>query len=231
MSAVSIVGLLAAFLLPIGLGFLLPHLLAHFTEKSRKDIYIAGFGSTASNWITVTILILIIFPKTGLDLAYIGFKNEYALGEIGLALFFTFVSIAFFALISKVEALKTEAPDLKVDSWKHIFLITFYAPITAAFYEEFLYRGYAITILQRELGNVWIAGTVSSTIFSLMHIPRYRLKGFARSFILGLILTILFIFTGSIYPGITVHSTINFIGFVLVPFTSSRVQARVCFNG
>jgi membrane protease YdiL (CAAX protease family) len=111
---------------------------------------------------------------------------------------------------------------LRVENWSHVTLLIFYAPITAAFCEEFLYRGFAITVLNNVLGNIWIAGVISSVIFALMHIPRHGLGGFVSTGTVGLLLMIIFVLTESLYPGILVHSIVDFVGFVIIPVVRSK---------
>ena len=222
MQAASLIGLFVALLLPSALGLLL----ANFFHRFRKNTYVSFLSHSLSNWITLAILLTFVLPKIGWDLAEIGFRDMITLGEIGLALFFATVSIGWFGLNAKLRILKIKGIDLKIGNWKHVAILFFSASITAAFCEEFFYRGFAITVLSSELGNIWIAGMVSSIIFALMHIPHYGFGGFVQIGIVGLLLMILFIITGSIYPGILMHSLNNLFGFVLVPLSRSKVKVR-----
>ena len=220
----ELVGLLTAFLVPLGLGTLLVHLVIHFFPELRPNRYVTGLWYALANWITVALFLVFLFPELSITLAEIGFKSTISLIDAGLALLFTFASLVWFGLISRLRILQSKSPDLKIRNWIHAILLVFYAPITAAFCEEFFYRGFAITVLNRELGNIWIAGIISSVIFALMHIPRHGREGFVSIGLTGLLLTIVFILTGSIYPGILMHSIVDFVGFVIIPFVRSKGQ-------
>jgi len=218
----TLIGLLAAFLLPISLGILLARLLVHFVPELRTNMYVTGFGYSIANWTTVALFLLFVFPEIDMNLAEIGFNNTISLVEVGLASFSVLVSITWFALTSKLGIFKPESQGLRIENRSQLLLLIFYAPITAAFCEEFFYRGFAITALNSGLGNIWIAGIISSVIFALMHIPRHGLVGFANTGVIGLLLMTVFILTGSIYPGIIAHSIVDFVGFVIVPLARSR---------
>lgn len=220
MPTISLIGLLIAFLLPLALGLLL----ASFVRRFRKNTYVSFLSYSLSNWITLAVLLVIIFPAIGWNLADIGFRGVVNIGEIGLALVSAFISIGWFALNARLKVFEMKRVDFKIGNWKHVVILSFCAPITAAFCEEFFYRGFAITVLRSELGNIWIAGIVSSIIFAFMHIPRYGFGGFVQIGIVGLLLMILFIVTGSIYPGMLMHSVNNFFGFVLVPLFFRKRQ-------
>ena len=222
MPAIFLIGLFIAFLLPFALGLLL----ARFVRRFGESTYVSFLCHTLSNWTTLAIMLAIILPAIGWDLAEIGFRDIVTLGEIGLAFLFATASIGWFGLNAKLKILKMKRADLKIGNWKHVAILLFSASITAAFCEEVFYRGFAITALSSELGSIWIAGIISSIIFALMHIPRYGPGGFVQIGIVGLLLMILFIITGSIYPGILMHSLNNLFGFVLVPLSRSKAKAH-----
>jgi membrane protease YdiL (CAAX protease family) len=49
------------------------------------------------------------------------------------------------------------------------FFVRFILVITAGIFEETLFRGYAIERLTSILGNKWVAGLISVTLFTLAH--------------------------------------------------------------
>ncbi|MDI6704491.1 MAG: CPBP family intramembrane metalloprotease [bacterium] len=171
MLTTSLFGLLLAFLLPIGLVTIILGCIC----KWRENTYAAFFTYGLSNWITFVLLLLFFFPKLGLSLSDVGFKSTITLEEISLALLFTLAGFGWFALMEKLKVLEMRGMDFKIANWKHIVILSFYAPVTAAFCEEFFYRGFAITTLGSILGNFWIAGIISCFAFAFLHLP-YFLK-------------------------------------------------------
>lgn len=224
MLVMALAGLLVAFLLPLGLTTFLVKVLF---RKWGENAYVAFSGSIVSNWTTLVILLLIFFPRIDLGLGSIGFREAISLTEIGLALLFAFASIGWFALNARLKIFEMKRMSFRIRNWGHIVILLLAAPITAAFCEEFFYRGFAITVLGSELGNPWIAGLISSIVFAFMHIPHYGLGGSVSIGISGLLMMILYMFTGSIYPGILAHSLNNLFGFVLVPLFLKKKRARV----
>lgn len=217
MSTISSIGFLLVFLLPIGLTAVLVSFIIFFIRRWRENAYVPFFSYALSNWITLVILVLFVFPKIGLNPTNIGFKSAVSLREISLALLFTFVGFGWFALMGRIKIFEIKGMDFKIASWKHIAVISFYAPITAAFCEEFFYRGFVITVLGRELGNFWMAGIISCFAFAFIHIPYFGLGGFVQVGIWGFLPMILFIVTGSVYPGTIMHSLNNFYAYILHP--------------
>lgn len=193
-------------------------------RKWRENAYITFSGSIASNWATLVVLLLVFFPRIDLSLSSIGFKDAFSLVEIGLALLFASASVCWFALNARLKAFGMKRMDFRIRNWRHVVILLLAAPVTAAFCEEFFYRGFAITVLGSELGSLWIAGLISSIVFALMHIPHYGLGGSVSIGMSGLLMMTLFIITGSIYPGILAHSLNNLFGFVLVPLFLRKKQ-------
>lgn len=78
----------------------------------------------------------------------------------------------------------------------------------AAVCEEYIYRGFLLHALAAWTGNVWLAAGITSLSFGLAH-GYQRLIGILRSGMLGLLLAIPVIFTGSLFPAIVAHFWIN----------------------
>ena len=84
------------------------------------------------------------------------------------------------------------------------------AAIVAPIAEETIFRGFVIGGLRNRFG-VAAALVVSAVLFALLHPP---LTIFPVIFVLGLLLGLLFIQTGSLYPGMLMHAMFNTIGFI-----------------
>ncbi|MBN2543081.1 CPBP family intramembrane metalloprotease [bacterium] len=80
--------------------------------------------------------------------------------------------------------------------------------------EEFLFRGYIQTGLVKKWGKVW-GVLVASLLFAVFHLDPYRFLGV---FILGIILGIIFVSTGSLLLSMLAHVLINGTSFCLSYF-------------
>jgi len=95
--------------------------------------------------------------------------------------------------------------------------------VTAGVCEEFLYRGFAISVLTRFIKNRWLAGLLSLLVFTVGHVPIYGwMPILLVPAVLGLILTLLFLLRGNLFNGMIVHTLIDTIGLVIVPMLSSK---------
>jgi membrane protease YdiL (CAAX protease family) len=79
---------------------------------------------------------------------------------------------------------------------------------TAAFAEEYLYRGYLLTVLSRELHSVPWGWAISSAAFGLAHLYQ-GLSGAARAALLGALLAYPVVLRGSLYPSMAAHFVID----------------------
>lgn len=77
----------------------------------------------------------------------------------------------------------------------------------AAVGEEYLFRGFAWHVLSEPLG-VWPAALLTSVSFGLSH-GYQRVLGVVRASLLGLVLTLPVMWTGSLFPAIVAHFWIN----------------------
>jgi membrane protease YdiL (CAAX protease family) len=79
---------------------------------------------------------------------------------------------------------------------------------TAALAEEFLYRGYLLTVIARAFHSVGWAWALSSVAFGLAHIYQ-RPNGIIRAAALGALLGWPVVRTGSLYPAMAAHFLID----------------------
>jgi len=76
---------------------------------------------------------------------------------------------------------------------------------TVAICEEFLYRGFVFTVVERLFGGSAVVATlISSGLFALAHLYQRR-RGLASTFVVGLIFAGVRILTGSLAPSIVAH--------------------------
>jgi membrane protease YdiL (CAAX protease family) len=85
--------------------------------------------------------------------------------------------------------------------------------VVTGFREEFLYQGYALSVLAGAADSIWFAAVVVTVFFSLNHLVQ-NVAGAVRGFVFGLVLVPPVIITGSVWPSIIAHVLTNmFTGF------------------
>jgi len=86
--------------------------------------------------------------------------------------------------------------------------------VTAGCSEEFLYRGFVFMAFYRVMVNYGppdaLAGILSSAWFSLPHLYQGR-RGLITTFVVGIILVSVRIWTGSLIPAIAAHIGIDLV--------------------
>ncbi len=78
----------------------------------------------------------------------------------------------------------------------------------AAIGEEYLYRGYMYQVFAETLGGPWLAAVITSVSFGVAH-GYQKTIGMARAGLLGVLLVIPVVWTGSLFPSIVAHFWIN----------------------
>jgi membrane protease YdiL (CAAX protease family) len=89
---------------------------------------------------------------------------------------------------------------------------------SAGICEEFLYRGYALTVLSAMTGSVIIGTLLSSVAFGLGHAYQGR-AGMVGTAVTGLLYAIVFLATGSLYPCMLGHFVQDMVGAAVLSRT------------
>jgi membrane protease YdiL (CAAX protease family) len=98
--------------------------------------------------------------------------------------------------------------------------------ITAGVCEEFLFRGFGIAVLARFTRNRWLSGLLSLAAFTIAHAALFGwTSALAIPFVLGLILTVLFLLRGNLFLGMIVHTVIDAISLILVPMLAAKLPS------
>lgn len=86
--------------------------------------------------------------------------------------------------------------------------------VTAGFCEELVFRGFLLYVLAVPFG---LAGAIaaSSIVFALAHVYQDA-RGAARAGLLGLVLAITIVLSGSLWPSMIAHTAIDLIGGLLM---------------
>lgn len=100
---------------------------------------------------------------------------------------------------SGIDFFRALLPRTREEKWLALALAA-----TAGFCEEFLYRGFAITVLEQLLGSVWVAGGIAVLLFGLAHAP-YGKLGVIPALTAGVVLTLAFIASGRLTACVIAH--------------------------
>lgn len=95
--------------------------------------------------------------------------------------------------------------------------------LTAGLCEEFLYRGFLITVVREALGSEVLAGGVSVLLFGLAHAPYGRL-GLLSALGGGVVLAVAFLATGRLTAPILAHIAYDSYAFFLARFEATDGQ-------
>ena len=93
--------------------------------------------------------------------------------------------------------------------------------LTAGIVEEFLYRGIGIGVGMAVLGNSALAGFVSTFAFVAAHF-RWRTSHLIQVALGGAILSVGFVLSRDLWACIIAHTTVDAIGFLLMPALLAR---------
>jgi uncharacterized protein len=96
--------------------------------------------------------------------------------------------------------------------------------ITAGVCEEFLYRGWLLSLFSAALGSVWLGLLISSILFGFAHAYQGR-KAILSTGILGAIFGIVFIVSGSLIPGQLLHTVMDLNNGLAFGRVASRKEA------
>ena len=87
---------------------------------------------------------------------------------------------------------------------------------TVAVCEEFLYRGFIFTVLERASSSAGIAAAGSSVLFALAHLYQGK-RGMRTTFLVGLLFAVSRIWTGSIAPAVGAHLVVDLVAGLGAP--------------
>ena len=171
------------------------------------------FSAVMSQWILTVVgsgVVLLIAPKvyeTGFAAMPLGPALEWSGGIAGMAL----LALGLLIACERSGWLPRE-PDLVYllipeTPREKLWAVLILAP-TAAFCEEFLFRGYLLTQLHDWLHSLLWAWVLSSVAFGLAHFYQ-RWSGMARAGILGALLAYPVVRWGSLYPAMLAHWMID----------------------
>jgi membrane protease YdiL (CAAX protease family) len=164
----------------------------------------------------VGLVLWIIINKEQLSLESIGISNkswkETTLWSFIILVFCVIAAFACLAIIQEVglEFGKME-PKITLSLWTTTLVM-----LRAGIAEEVFFRGYIYERLHTLLRSKWIAVALSLIPFALLHYQQ-GIAGIFLSFVLGGVLTIMYMWKRNLKANIIAHFLIDFIPNVLIP--------------
>ncbi len=135
------------------------------------------------------------------------------------------ITVGFYALaitlLSLLGDVENEFEILLKTSKYAVYLVAFFATVSAPLVEEVVYRGLLYSAFQRRFGGI-IAVIFVTLLFTLVHVPQYSLGAVpdyatvVTLLLLSLSLTLLRAGTGNLLPCIVLHTVFNAIQSVLL---------------
>lgn len=198
--------------------------------------WLQGLSSIVIFLLTAFIFTLITY--TGKPLYFLGFKkanqsNMYILAVVALFFSLPFVfwmgelnqkiplptwmtSMEKDALEQMQAFLKVKSP---IDVWVNVFIIA----LLPAIGEELCFRSALQNIMIRMTRSPWAGILITGFLFSLLH---FQFEGFLPRMLLGIILGILYWYSGSIWTSILAHFFNNALQVLVVSYMPKYVDTN-----
>ncbi len=191
------------------------------TYMAVRGVYGAGQSpglvmlGVAIHWLNFAVLIAIVLLAERQPLASIGVRRPgWWTIPLGLV---AGVAITVLSAVL-VHALKLSADAQFAATMQSLPLaLRVLLVVTAGVFEETLYRGYAIERLASLTGSKWFAGAVTLGVFTLMHVPAVGWAHVLPVGIVGLLVTLLYLWRRSLVLNVVAHATVDAIALLLVP--------------
>lgn len=171
---------------------------------SRSKMYV----STIVGLWMLAIASLVSAATSGISYTLLGLNNVDA---FAFALWLAFALIGITALMLAFKALgQTETPLLRhlIPQTRGEKLAFIGVSITAGVCEEIVFRGFLLAALRVATGSALAAVLISAAAFAISH-AHQSISGGIRAGLLGLVLTVPVILTGSLYPSIAAHIIVD----------------------
>lgn len=222
----KVVGLALFYVLLPALGWVqLPLMTSVVTE--RLQVYGASAVSTVTIGLVALALSRGLGPGGGFRLGLAGLSSQAFFGwTLGIAA----SGLALILLFEPIDRrLSGPGPDLVLEliprtPWERGSFVGLSA--AAGFGEELAYRGYALAAAQLLIPVPWIAATLSSAPFAVLHAYQGRI-GIARTGLVGLVLALPVVATGTLLPSMCAHAIIDIVaGLAIGPWLLAHSGSR-----
>lgn len=174
-------------------------------------------------WLSIVVIHFIsggivfhFMKRSRITMSDIGFHSSMRSSVIMVAVL---VALGLFAVVFRIVVPYANTDDLgfqigwPVDTTERLFWIPIY--ICAGFFEELVYRGYAIPALRGKNVQTWLAVFITSAAFSLIHgAADWVISGLA--FVLGIIFALTYLWRRNLALVMIIHALADW-GFLLLP--------------
>lgn len=187
-------------------GFLVPTLFTAYL-LSRKPITLTGFtGKITARQIFLTTAIIACGLAISASLAYFSYQIPFP-GELK-------------KVFEKLESnyAKLAVNMINLDNPLELIVSIFVLALVPAVCEEALFRGGFQNYMHKATGKLWLSVIVVSLIFSAVHFSAF---GFLSRFVLGIILGLLFAYSGKLWLPILAHFINNATAVLVMYFQKS----------
>jgi CAAX protease family protein len=198
--------------------------LAAYLELPEVNEYAAVLGMVIMSFGPV-LLVGIFAWRRGLGLSDIGLcrspRRYFFYAFLGLLLVSAIgTAVVPYLAASELERLSKANDDLMVEGGRLYILIVFFAIVLVPFAEELFFRVAVYGALLQHMPS-FLAVLLGTGLFAAAHTQYLLLGGQAAAFglfqifLLGVVLSWLFIKSGSIWPSVLLHSVNNALAFLL----------------
>ncbi|HLW38293.1 MAG TPA: CPBP family intramembrane glutamic endopeptidase [Candidatus Eremiobacteraceae bacterium] len=164
---------------------------------------------------SLTALALYALRLHGLGAADVGLRPPHRPLDFIAGLLFVAVMVAFGSARRTIDGEYRRAISAIVPATQSEWLLFIPLAATAGICEEFLYRGYALWVIQNMTGSVWAAALISSLAFGLAHAYQGR-AGVIGATVSGLFYASVFLYSGSLLPCMLGHFAQDIAGAILL---------------
>jgi membrane protease YdiL (CAAX protease family) len=219
----------------------------HLNAPQQRNHKLAYYAQLLSElWIPTIVLFVLVGTNT-IQLADIGLGQPELEAEIvpawvSIGLVLLAVIFIVYSLIDlyrlKYDARYQAAVKSKLQSVKMPEYMSLLMPsssrekvwyglvaISAGITEEILYRGFLTYVLVTSIPamDIWLSIVVAAFLFGLGHLYQ-GLSGMLRTFVLGLILSLIYLATGTLLLSIIIHMLIDLAGTLLETAESAELH-------
>ena len=200
-----------------------------FINKYMTDITAydsIGFWLVVLNFTLMTLIVLGYKKYTNLAWSDLGLGKPKNWWQPVLVLIGLYGTYKLFGLYLAPEIMKLgERPNIShlmniPGNFQGLIVSLILVWITAAFLEEFIFRGFLLNAIDRLLGNtnwsIWVSVLISAVIFGAIHAYQ-GLTGILLTGTIGLIFGVAFVINGRrLWPIILMHGIIDTMSFISI---------------
>jgi len=210
--SVIYLGLVVALVLPY-----LTYLLVGGIFGKEQSVARVVIGMVV-HWINLLAVLFVVLQLERQPLSSIGLR-PWRWGTLFFGVLAGFVVLLSYPLIAMLNSRLGLTTDESL--FRFLASLSFWirlgVVLTAGFFEETLYRGYAFERITYLTGSKWLAGVVTLAAFTLMHIPAVGFVHLLPVFIVGLFVTLLYIWRRNLALNIVAHIVIDGIALLVLP--------------